>query len=62
MLRELEINEIKKEAKLQMNELEIEKNKVLDNFKFELRVWMIKKEILEEIKQIWRWKRIKNRI
>lgn len=52
MLRELEIDEIKKEAKLQMNELEIEKNKVLDNFKFELRVWMIKKEILEEIKQI----------
>ena len=52
MLRELEINEIKKEAKLQMNELEIEKSKVLDNFKFELRVWMIKKEILEEIKQI----------
>lgn len=52
MLRELEINEIKKEAKLQMNELEIEKNKVLDNFKFELREWMIKKEILEEIKQI----------
>ena len=35
-----------------MNELEIEKNKVLDNFKFELRVWTIKKEILEEIKQI----------
>ena len=36
VLRELEINETKEEAEIQLNELEIEKNKVLDNLKFEL--------------------------
>ena len=35
-LKELEINEIKEEAKIQLNELEIEENEVLDNLKFEL--------------------------
>ena len=36
MLRELELNEIKEEAEIYLNELEIEKNEVLDNLKFEL--------------------------
>ena len=36
VLRELEINEIKEEAKIQLNELEIGKKEVLDNLKFEL--------------------------
>ena len=36
MLRELELNEIKEEAEIHLNELEIEKNEVLDNLKFEL--------------------------
>ena len=35
MLRELEINEIKEEAKIQLYELAIEKNEVLHNLKFE---------------------------
>ena len=35
MIRELEINEIKEEAKIQLYELAIEKNEVLHNLKFE---------------------------
>ena len=34
VLKELEINEMKEEAKIQLNELEIEENEVLDNLKF----------------------------
>ena len=37
MLRELEINEVKEEADIQLNKLEVEKNEVLDNLKFELK-------------------------
>ena len=36
MLRELEIKDKKGEAKIKLNELEIEKNELLDNLKFEL--------------------------
>ena len=36
VLKELEINEIKEKAKIQLNELEIEENEEVDNLKFEL--------------------------
>ena len=42
VLIELEINEIKEEAKIQLNELEIEKNEVLVNLKFELEYGSLK--------------------
>ena len=38
----MEINEIKEEAKIQLNELEIEKNEVLVNLKFELEYGSLK--------------------
>ena len=42
MLRELEINEIKEEAKIQLYELAIEKNEVLHDLKFELEYGSLK--------------------
>ena len=41
MLTESEINDIKEEAKIQLNELKIENNEVLQNLKFELKYGLL---------------------
>ena len=46
VLRELEIDEIE-EAKIQLNELQIEKNEALDNLKYELEYRSLKKRYLK---------------
>ena len=47
MLRKLEINEIKEEARIQLHELEIEKNDVLHNLKFKLKYGSLKNRYLK---------------
>ena len=47
MLRELEINEVKEEADIQLNKLEVEKNEVLDNLKFELKYESLRNRCLK---------------
>ena len=46
VLRELEIDEIE-EAKIQLNELQIEKNEALDNLKYELEYQSLKNRYLK---------------
>ena len=46
VLRELEIDEIE-EAKIQLNELQIEKNEALDNLKYELEYRSLKNRYLK---------------
>ena len=47
MLIELEINEVKEEADIQLNKLEVEKNEVLDNLKFELKYESLRNRCLK---------------
>ena len=60
MLKELGINEIKEEPKIQLNKLETEKNEVSDDSKFDLEYRSLKNRF-PEIKQLWRWNRTKKR-
>ena len=51
MLKELGINEIKEEPKIQLNKLEIKKNEVSDDSKFDLEYRSLKNGF-PEVKQL----------